>query len=193
MWQAFVYIVIVKNTVHTNPFVTNAYSHYFLWAKVPAECDLLKWRFSGSSWLQRTRVSCTCTPYFELYIYTLFTGFIAEIHVNFTVLELSGIFPHVRTTEQLNKLFICTVLSKIVRTFQFCFKAESTYIALHTSPLTYSYLLDQKISHTTIVMKVKYMFLFSALLPSPLGFFLCLVWLTMLLVSCTIWHEIVRC
>jgi hypothetical protein len=53
--------------------------------------------------------------------------------------------------------------SKIVRTFQFClkpddYKAKSTYIALHTSTITYSYLLDQKISQTTIVEKVKLMF-----------------------------------
>jgi hypothetical protein len=78
------------------------------------------------------------------------------------VLELSGIFPCVRTTEQLNKLFICTFLSKIVKTFQFYLKlddckAESTYVALHTSAITYSYLLDQKISQT-IVEKVKLMF-----------------------------------
>jgi len=39
MLQAFVYIVIVKNTVHTNPFFTDAYSLYFLWAKIPAERD----------------------------------------------------------------------------------------------------------------------------------------------------------
>lgn len=46
--------------------------------------------------------------------------------------------------------------------FQFClklddYKAESTYVALHTSAITYSYLLDQKISQT-IVEKVKLMF-----------------------------------
>jgi len=78
------------------------------------------------------------------------------------VLKLSDIFPRVRTADQLNKLFICTFLSKIVRMFQFClklddYKAESTYVALHTSAITYSYLLDQKISQT-IVEKVKLMF-----------------------------------
>jgi hypothetical protein len=37
MPQAFVQIVFVENTVHTNPFVIDAYSHYFLWEKIPAE------------------------------------------------------------------------------------------------------------------------------------------------------------
>lgn len=32
--QAVVHIVIAKYTVHINPFVTDAYSHYFLWAKI---------------------------------------------------------------------------------------------------------------------------------------------------------------
>jgi len=72
MLRAFVYSVIVKNTVRTNPLVTVAFSHYFLWAKIPAERDLLKWCFSCSSWLQRTRVSCTCTPYFN-YIFSLYS------------------------------------------------------------------------------------------------------------------------
>jgi hypothetical protein len=89
--------------------------------------------------------------------YSLFTGFVAEVYVNFTVLELFGIFPHARTTELLNKLFICTSLSKIFRMLQFFpfklddYKAESTYIALHTCTITCSYLLDKKISETTIV------------------------------------------
>jgi hypothetical protein len=68
---SFVHIVIVKNTVHTNSFVTDAYSHCFLWAKILAERNLLEWYISGSSWLQRTRASCTCT-YFS-YIFTLYS------------------------------------------------------------------------------------------------------------------------
>ena len=86
-------------------------------------------------------MSCTCTPYFS-YIFTPFTSFIAEIHVNFTVLAISGIFPRVRTPVLLNKLFICMSVSKIVSTFLFClrlddYKAESIYISLHTSTITY--------------------------------------------------------
>jgi hypothetical protein len=131
--------------------------------------------------------------------YSLFTGFIVEIHVNFTVLELSGIFPHARTTELLNKLFyvhLCLKFSECSSFFSFKvddYKTESTYIALHTCTITYSYLLDQNISETTIVEKVRHMFSVQHTLFITLRVFHMFDLIISAVGELTVWHEIMRC